>query len=53
MTHTVVCGDNFMGSWTNEAVDRLESGIFKTIHTGFDPAAANVDPNVIMPIAAL
>lgn len=32
---------------------RLESGIFKTIHAGFDPAAADADPNVIMPIDAM
>lgn len=30
--------------------DRLESGVFKTIHAGFDPAAANADPNVIVPL---
>lgn len=30
--------------------DRLESGVYKTIHAGFDPAAADADPNVIMPI---
>lgn len=33
--------------------DRLESGIYKTIHAGFDPAAADADPNVIMPIDAM
>ena len=31
-------------------MDRLEGGVFKTIHAGFDPAAANADPNVIMPV---
>ena len=31
----------------------LEKGVFKTIHAGFDPAAANEDPNVIMPIDAM
>ena len=34
-------------------MERLESGQFKTIHAGFDPAAANADPNVIMPILAM
>ena len=34
-------------------MDRLEGGVFKTIHAGFDPAAANADPNVIMPIDAM
>lgn len=33
--------------------DRLESGEYKTIHAGFDPAAADADPNVIMPIDAM
>lgn len=28
----------------------LKSGEFKTIHAGFDPAAADSDPNVIMPV---
>ncbi len=32
---------------------RLEGGVFKTIHAGFDPAAADADPNVIMPIDAI
>lgn len=30
--------------------ERLESGIYKTIHAGFDPAAADADPNIIVPI---
>lgn len=34
-------------------MQRLESGVFKTIHAGFDPAAANADPNVIVPWDAL
>lgn len=33
--------------------ERLESGVYKTIHAGFDPAAADADPNVIMPIDAM
>ncbi len=31
----------------------LEGGEFKTIHAGFDPAAADADPDVITPIDAL
>lgn len=31
----------------------LESGKYKTIHAGFDPAAADADPNVITPVDAL
>ena len=30
-------------------MERLKSGEFKTIHAGFDPAAADADPNVIVP----
>jgi glycine reductase len=33
--------------------ERLEGGVYKTIHAGFDPAAADADPNVIMPIDAM
>lgn len=33
--------------------EKLESGEYKTIHAGFDPAAADADPNVIMPIDAM
>ena len=34
-------------------MDRLDAGKFKTIHAGFDPAAANADPNVIVPVDAM
>ena len=33
--------------------NRLESIKYKTIHAGFDPAAANSDPNVIVPLDAM
>lgn len=33
--------------------DRLEGGVYKTIHAGFDPAAADADPNVIVPLDSL
>lgn len=33
--------------------ERLEGGVYKTIHAGFDPAAADADPNVIVPIDAM
>ena len=32
---------------------RLEAGVFKTIHAGFDPTVCNLDPNVIVPLDAL
>lgn len=38
------------GKYDVSGMERLESGVFKTIHAGFDPAAADADPNVIMPI---
>ncbi len=38
------------GKYDISNMDRLESGVFKTIHAGFDPAAANADPNVIVPL---
>ena len=38
------------GKYDISSMDRLKSGEFKTIHAGFDPAAANADPNVIMPV---
>ncbi len=41
------------GKYDITGMDRLEGGVFKTIHAGFDPAAANADPNVIMPIDVL
>lgn len=41
------------GRYDISGVDRLESGVYKTIHAGFDPAAADADPNVIMPIDAM
>ena len=41
------------GRYDISGMDRLEAGVFKTIHAGFDPAAANDDPNVIMPIDAM
>lgn len=33
--------------------DTILGGVYKTIHAGFDPAAADADPNVITPIDAL
>lgn len=41
------------GRYDISNVDKLESGVYKTIHAGFDPAAADADPNVIMPIDAM
>lgn len=41
------------GKYNISGMDRLESGVFKTIHAGFDPAVANANPNVIVPLDAL
>jgi glycine reductase len=41
------------GMYDVTGMERLEGGVFKTIHAGFDPAAADADPNVIVPIDAL
>jgi glycine reductase len=41
------------GRYNIEGVDDLEGGVYKTIHAGFDPAAADADPDVIAPIDAL
>lgn len=41
------------GRYDASKMDRLKSGEFKTIHAGFDPAAADADPNVIVPWDAL
>ncbi len=41
------------GAYDISSMDRLEAGEYKTIHAGFDPAAADADPNVIVPLDAL
>lgn len=41
------------GRYDISKMDRLEAGEYKTIHAGFDPAAADADPNVVMPVDAM
>ncbi len=41
------------GRYDISEMDALKGGEFKTIHAGFDPAAANENPNRIMPIDAM
>jgi glycine/betaine/sarcosine/D-proline reductase family selenoprotein B len=41
------------GRYDVSNIDRLESGVFKTIHAGYDPAAADADPNVVVPVDAM
>ena len=41
------------GKYDVSTIEKLASGEYKTIHAGFDPAAADADPNVIMPIDAM
>ena len=38
------------GRYDISQMDRLEGGVFKTIHAGYDPAAADTDPNVCVPV---
>lgn len=37
------------GRYDCSSMEKLKGGEFKTIHAGFDPAAADSDPNVIVP----
>ncbi len=41
------------GRYDISGMERLEAGVFKTIHAGFDPTAANADPNVVVPLDAM
>lgn len=41
------------GKYNVAGIDSLASNEFKTIHAGFDPAVANDNPNVIVPIDAM
>jgi glycine reductase len=41
------------GRYDISEMDRLKAGEFKTIHAGYDPAAADADPNVCVPLDAL
>lgn len=41
------------GRYDISDTDALKGGEYKTIHAGFDPAAADADPNVVTPVDAL
>ena len=41
------------GKYDISQLDRLESGVFKTIHAGYDPTEADRNPNVVMPVDAV
>lgn len=41
------------GKYDMTGMEKLQKGEFMTIHAGFDPAAANNDPNVIVPLDAM
>lgn len=41
------------GRYDISKMDRLKAGEYKTIHAGFDPAAADKNPNVIVPLDAM
>ncbi len=38
------------GKYDVSSMERLAGGVFKTIHAGYDPAAADADPNVCVPL---
>lgn len=41
------------GAYDISGIQRLTPDEYKTIHAGFDPAAADADPNIIVPLDAL
>lgn len=41
------------GKYDITGLDDLQGGVFKTVHAGFDPAAADADPDVIVPLDVL
>lgn len=41
------------GKYDVSKLDNLPSGVFKTIHAGYDPAAADANPDVCVPLDAL
>ena len=41
------------GKYDVSNMDKLENGAFFTIHAGYDPTAANEDPNRVLPLDAL
>jgi glycine reductase len=41
------------GKYDISNIERLEGGVYKTIHAGFDPAAADADPNVVVPVDSM
>lgn len=41
------------GKYDVSALDDLQKGVYMTIHAGFDPAAANNDSDVIVPLDAM
>lgn len=41
------------GRYDISKINDLEQGVYKTIHAGFDPSAADKDPDVIVPIDVL
>lgn len=41
------------GRYNISELDDLAAGVFKTIHAGFDPSAADADPDVVVPVDTL
>jgi len=38
------------GRYNIQGIDDLKAGVYKTIHAGYDPAAADADPDVVVPL---
>lgn len=38
------------GKYDISDIENLESGVYKTIHAGYDPTAADLDPDVVVPL---
>lgn len=41
------------GKYDISSLERLEGGVWQTIHAGFDPSFANDNPNIIVPLDAV
>jgi len=41
------------GKYSIESLDKLEEGVFQSVHAGYDPVYANRDPNRVVPLDIL
>jgi glycine reductase len=47
------CSATRWGKYDIAALERFPAGEYKTIHAGYDPAVANQNPNVVVPLDAI